>query len=344
MLIDWVTCRIPLDLVSHEAREAALKLGDRITRYCPHTGDIRHTTVAWDSIRSDSHQINVRAASDLWIQGSPARLMGNGCTVFGSGASSALDLIGCVTRMINFVSGPSGLSTPLPDYNSWKVSRVDVTDNLYMESLTNVFTALNYLKSTEGGRYRVTAKSGATCYWNHGSKLRKGKAYAKGPHLRHLQRQKTYTGHEHTIENTLYADSLLRLELTLAREFFSRNDWKSLTPEQLTTQWKDYFLRMIGDADMPTDNNELRLLIEKNAPTKGQAKSAFMQWTSIQQNGWEITRDMTSSSTWYRNLKILRASGLSDTDISHGQVIPLRRNILTAQPVNNWAELYSLSA
>ena len=38
MLLDWVTCRVPLDLCSDEVRTAAQLLGDRIARYNPKHG------------------------------------------------------------------------------------------------------------------------------------------------------------------------------------------------------------------------------------------------------------------------------------------------------------------
>jgi len=74
--------------------------GDTCLRYNPTSGEQVWDTAAWESIRSDSHQLSFRIGTDaLWVQGSPARVMGDGDAIFGSGAYSELNLIGCVDRM-----------------------------------------------------------------------------------------------------------------------------------------------------------------------------------------------------------------------------------------------------
>ncbi|RNL67195.1 phage/plasmid replication protein, II/X family [Zhongshania marina] len=337
MLLDWVTCRVPLDLCSDEVRTAAQLLGDRIARYNPVTGEIRYETQAWDSIRSDSHQISVRCSTDLWIQGSPARIMGDGCAVFGSGASHALDLMGCVKRMIAFVTDYLGAGN-LPPADQFKVTRVDVTGNLRLGSHAEVIQGLSILRNCEGGRYRVSQQKGDTVYWSHGSKLRSGKAYAKGPHLQHMMKKPEYTGRQYSPEEIQKAMHLLRLELSLKREFFSRNDWRLLTPKQLTAEWADYFERMIGGAEMANDA-DLKTNIFNAAPTEGQGKSAYGLWAMIQAQGWEKARECYTRPTWYRNLKILRSAGLGDADISAGKVVALRQRIIEAQAVSSWSEL-----
>ena len=66
-------------------------------------------------------------------------------------------------------------------------------------------------------------------------------------------------------------------------------------------------------------------------------------WLLIQSHGWQVTRDTTSKSTWYRNLKVLHKAGLGDLDISHGKVVHFRQKIIEAQKVNSWADI-SLAA
>src|SRR5690606_23955730 len=100
MLIDWVTCRVPIQFLTDQAREKALTLGDRIQRYCPLIGVVCYESIAWYSIASDPHQIIIRSSGlDFWIMGPPARIMGVGCAVFCSGPSLALSLSGCVDAM-----------------------------------------------------------------------------------------------------------------------------------------------------------------------------------------------------------------------------------------------------
>lgn len=336
MLIDWITARVPLNDLSDDAREACRNFGDRVQRFCPKTGTVRWEQSAWDSIRSDSHQLSMRVGLDLWIQGSPARVMGDGCAVFGSGASAALDLGGCVERMAALAA--SVLECSLPRAEAWKVSRVDVTGNMRLGSLAEVRDALRVLRDCEGGRYRVSQQAGDTVYWSHRSKHRSGKAYAKGPHLHHVMKQSTYTGRRYTSQELLDAEQLLRLELKLGREFFDRHDWKLLTPVQLREQWEDYFGRMIGDANMTSDDDVKQRIISA-ATSEGRGRAAYGCWLVIQSEGWERARESFAIRTWYRHLNVLRAAGLGDADIAAGRVVQLRRRVMDAQLVTSWAQL-----
>ena len=288
MLLDWVTVRCPLELLSDEARLIAQNLGDRISRFCPKTGDVRYVTTAWDSIRSDSHQMAMRAGSDLWLQGSPARLIGDGDAVFGAGASAALCLVGCVTRMIQFAKAQ--LNVDLPSFEKWIVSRIDITGNYRLASLAEVREALALLRNCDGGRYRVSQQKGDTVYWSHGSKMKSGKAYAKGPHLIHLMKKPDYTGYQYSPDQIQKSEPILRLELKLGREWFSRNNWQTLTAEQLKKEFDDYFGRMIGGAEMK-DDGDLRKAVMAAAKTEGQGKAAYGCWMMIQSEGWERARD-----------------------------------------------------
>ncbi len=338
MLIDWVTARVPLLDLDVDSLDLAMMIGDRIARYCPKTGDTRYETMAWDSIRSDSHQISVRVGStDLWIQGSPARVCGDGCAVFGSGASARLDVAACVDAMRLFVQSQTGIKLP-SDISAWKVSRVDVTGNLLLDSPTEVKDALKILRDCEGGRYRVSQQAGDTVYWSHKSKLRSGKAYAKGPHLTHLMKSRTYEGIEYTPEDINLASRLLRLELKLGREFWARHDWKSFTASDLATEWNDYFARMIGGCEMKTDA-DLKTRIMAVAPSEGRGKAAYGCWLLIQSEGWERAQESFGRSSWYNHLKVLRAAGLGDADLSAGQVVPLRRRVFEAQLCQSWTQL-----
>lgn len=374
MLIDWVTARVPIQFLTDQAREKALTLGDRIQRYCPLTGDVRYESIAWDSIASDSHQINIRASGhDFWIMGSPARIMGDGCSVFGCAASARLDLQGCVDAMRLFVMQHCNIELPA-DLSLWTVSRVDVTENLLLDSLTEVRDALRILRDCEGGRYRVSQQAGDTVYWSQKSKLRKGKAYAKGPHLSYQMSRTGYTGRQYTPDDISRANRLLRLELTLGREYFNRNDWRKCDADCLRVQWHDYFDRMIGGAEVTTDDdlkqritaaaqvineNEFEkaltnwrerrvkaLALGKPQPPKpclrnpdNSARSAYGAWLLIQSEGWERARESFTKTVWYRHLGILRAAGLGDADISAGKVVPFRRKVLEARAVCSWQEL-----
>lgn len=335
-MIDWLTLRCPLDCLLDGARLAVCTHGDRIQRICSKTGEIRFETSAWDSVRSDSHQIAVRVAGDLWIQGSPARLIGDGDAVFSSGASANQDVVGCAQRMIAFVS--HYFSCELPPHESWIVSRIDVTKNLKLGSLVEVRDALAIMRETSGGRYRASIPAGDTAYWSKGSTVRSAKAYAKGPHLKHLGKKKDYTGRVYTAEEVANANKILRLELTLRRKFFKENVWHELSSEALDREWEKFFGQMIGDLKVKNDSELFEKVIEV-APTPGQGKSAYALWTLIKNEGWERARSLTTERTWYRNLKILKAAGLGDADISCGRVVQLRKKIITFREVHSWSEL-----
>ena len=76
--------------------------------------------------------------------------------------------------MVAFASTHLGIW--LPDHPEvWIVSRADITQNIMLDSLSDVRVALRYLRECEGGRYRVSQQAGDTVYWSHRSRLRKGR-------------------------------------------------------------------------------------------------------------------------------------------------------------------------
>lgn len=77
-------------------------------------------------------------------------------------------------------------------------------------------------------------------------------------------------------------------------------------------------------------------------PKEGQAKAAYSLWLMIKNEGWEKSRNFTSPRTWYRNKALLHKAGLSDADISKGNIVMLRKKIIEAQPVTSWAELRTI--
>lgn len=343
MLIDWVTFRIPESCFDIDDLRRIQALHDRVIRLTGN-GQMVWETTAWDSIRSDSHQISFRVTSDfLWIQGSPARIIGDGDNVFSSGASAALDLRGCVFRMAAFVG--SQLEVSMPEHASkYLVSRVDVTQNLKLNSLAEVRQALTILRDCEGGRYRVSQQAGDSVYWSHRSRFRSGKAYAKGAQLVYAMKKAEspdFIGRKYTTEEIALANSLLRLELKLGSQYWretAKKKWFDYEASDLSEEWESYFGRMIGGAEI-MEESDVKERIFQVAETEGRAKAAFGTWALICSQGWEAAREMQARATWYRNLQTLRAAGLSDADLSTGKVVQLRRKVFEAQAVNTWAEL-----
>ena len=336
MLLDWITMRVSADRLTPDARERLSSIGDRLLCYDPRSGHVHYDMPRWQSVRSDSHQIAVRFASDLWVQGSPARVLGDGDTVFGCGASSDLNIKMCVHAMSNFVGRK--LNIPLPWPTEWTVSRVDVTQNFALDSPDQVSSALSILARTSGGRYRVSSLHGDTVYYSQRSRLRSGKGYAKGRHLQYLSKNPKYHGRTYTAEEIKLCQNILRLELRLGREWFRRHFWSQVTPENLREEFHSYFDRIIGGSEVGS-TEDLKERMISVADTEGQGRAAYLLWLMIQHEGWELARQNTSKSTWYRSLKVLRNSGLSDADISAGCVVELRRKIIDFRQVNTWQEL-----
>ncbi len=359
MLIDWITAYLPMDKVDQEHWQQLRLLTERVMRFKPDEGNqttddcyflinrdsVVYETAAWESVRSDSHQIAFRVGGDaIWIQGSPARVCGSGDAVFGEGAAGALDLRGCLDRMAGFVSGI--INIPLSaDYADWHVSRIDITGNLVLDDLAAVREALRILRNCEGGRYRVSQQAGDTVYWSHKSRLRSGKAYAKGPHIDYQTKKQDYTGRAYTVGEKKLLQRLLRLELKLGAQWLRERAgkaWHELSKEDLTNEWKNYFLRMIGETEMKT-NDDVKERILAAAKTEGQGKGAYCCFLLIQSQGWEKAKDDYPARTWYHHLKILRQAGLGDADISAGNVVPLRRRIIECQVVHTWLELQNVA-
>ena len=241
-------------------------------------------------------------------------------------------------RMRDFVCGLLEIGTPALE--RFQVSRTDVTGNLLLSCLADVRAGLAILRNCEGGRYRVSQQAGDTVYWSQKSRLQKGKAYAKGPHLVYMMRQKGYSGREYTEDEIAMAQRLLRLEHTLGAQWWRERagkPWYEVTAQELTSNWHSYFERMMGESGINEMNIEDQVMAV--AETEGRGKAAIACWALIKAYGWEKARDMSGPRTWYRNLKVLRAAGLSDADLSVGNVVAFRRSLIQFQMVESWEDL-----
>ena len=347
MLIDWMSLGVPLACFSEQDQDRLHNFGDRICRYTPSTGEVSWQTFAWESVRSDSHQVAVKVGStSLHVQGSPGRCMGDGDAVFG--APMGLDPVSCAEAMLSVACAMLGVAE-VAAADLWRVvcTRMDVTGNVALRDLAQVREALGWLRSVEGGRYRVSQQAGDTVYWSHRSRLRSGKAYAKGPHLRYLMRRPGYAGREYSEEEIRCADRLLRLELKLGSQWFRETaqcKWWQLGAGDLVELWRAFFGRMVGTVELGDGMGVAQRLMELeeldgSRVSKAQRRAAYATWTMIETRGWQFTRDHTSRSTFYRHLRLLRAVGLSDADLSAGRVVPLRGSALVLEPVATWEAL-----
>lgn len=353
MLIDWCTFTLTVPSDVPYPHQELFMLSDRIMRVSPRTGEVVWETPAWDTIRSDSHQVVIRmTARGLTMQGSPARCIGDADAVFGSGAARDLDLVGCWAAMLNVAT--SALPDKLANFlrwtpaQWWRLSRVDVTGNFVLPSLEDVRSALSVLRDVEGGRYRVSQQAGDTVYWSHRSRRRSGKAYAKGPHLRYLMNRKDYDGRRYNVSEVMLADRLLRLELRLGSNWFSDyyangKWWVDLKADDLRQEFHDFFGRMLGSVEVKTFGDLYDHLLVVTG-SENMARAVMGTWSLIESLGWETARGLVSRATWYRHLKILRQAGLGDADISRGRIVAVRRRVLELADCDSWEQLRRLAA
>jgi II/X family phage/plasmid replication protein len=268
----------------------------------------------------------------LSIGASPASLQ-YGINVFGSD-----DIKECAAILINTCQ--KALDCILPPLEKWQCRRIDVTFNYRMQSLQQVRQALREFRKGDGTRQKASVPKGDTVVWGQGSDLISGKAYAKGPQLRYLQKRRK-DGFEVADDTLDLADSLLRLELSLRSRWFRRlkTNWFDLTTEQLTKFHADYFGKFIGKIEV-TDMGTLLQELEKVTPTKGRALAAHRTWALIKSIGYETTKESMPKTTWFAHVAYLRAAGVSQADLMTGNVIPFRRDTISlGQAVTSWEEL-----
>lgn len=338
-MIDWLTLRLPLMrpdgelILPIEVIEKLRGLHSRIQKINP-DGTLEWETCAWESVKSDSHQLAVKVTDCFHIQGSPARAMYEN-NVFGSD-----DILECFKAMVKHVSKALDVFLPV-NPALWVCSRIDVTYNYDLGSQDLVKQALLTLKQSEGGHYQ-TATSHETIYWNKGSQLRSGKAYGKGAQLAKLVKKFSAIA---TPEQVEACDRLLRLELMLRSKFLRERcdlPWHKLTPELLEQMHTDYFRPLIGNLRVK-DMNEKSLydLVLKGAPTKRQGASAWRTYQAIKQSGFRACQETMSHNTFYRHKRILLAAGLSLAQMQGSTVVPLVRHksIALGNPVTSWSQL-----
>lgn len=348
-VIDWMTLRYPLAKLPPAIQDRVLRSLGRITCVSP-DGEIRweKPVLDLDALRSDTPGLcwTVTGGSDgemrLTIGASPAFIR-HGNNVFGSSCVRE-----CSTTLVRFAS--KCLAAILPPPQDWECRRIDVTENYALGSIREVKQFLRQLMTADAGRAKAASGGGDSVYWNQRSDLRKGKAYAKGPQLRKLLKQRKVDISEDLLD---LADRLARLELTLGSRWFRRLEeqgkhWWDLATDDLQQQHENYFGRFIGKQEV-TDMGSLleeleKVTVTKNGAqvivTKSQALAAHRTWALIKAIGYELARESIPRTTWFRHIAMLRSAGLSDADIGAGNVLPFRRReICIASPVRSWAEL-----
>lgn len=333
-VIDWLTLRLPTWAVPPEVWD---RVRDRAGRVVSVDADgvVQWERLVWETIRSDSHRVHVRAGDCLEIMGSPARAMSDH-NVFGSS-----DLLECASAMVGLVSRTLCIQLP-PVGDPWRCTRIDYALNFDLGDAAAVRTALNWMRYAEGGRYRGRS-AGTTVYWGVKSSFLSGKAYHKGEHQRHaLKRGDCFL----TEPQLLLSDRLLRLELAFRRNWLRKLDVWTLKQDFFEAAHADYFRPLIGDCEVRTMDADLldrlrRLELEPGKRvTEGAALGAFRTAALCAHVGIETASASMSKTTWFRHRKLLLAAGLSLADLRAGHVVPLRaQRVILGAPVRSFSEM-----
>ena len=235
----------------------------------------------------------------------------------------------------HFVAASDAVGADLAgDSSLWSMSRVDITANFDMGCPEQARAALGALRLSNAPRRRQASPSDEVLRWGS-SQWQSGTAYVKGtdPVMKNYLRQNVITP-----EFIAYAKNLLRLELRLGRGFIARKDivWDSVTEDEFSTIYNDYWSALIGDAEV-MDMKELFPALMNVAPSEGQARAALRTFLFIRQVGESSARELTPKATWNRHTKLLRAAGLSWSDIAVGEITPLRRKaVVLGCPVTEY--------
>lgn len=334
-MLDWLTLKREVQPNEYEAIAEYLSEKPQIMKWTPSTGAIEWAQPVRESIRSDSHQVQIYVTyNTITISGSPCNSLGLSDNVFGtSNIREAISAhLAVATAILPFEVGQS---------SQYRITRVDVTHNFDMGGSSEVRQALAYLRSFDGGRYRVNT-SAETVYWSQGSSLRSGKAYHKGSHIRYTNKRGTT---DIDSERVNLSDRLLRLELKLGHAWFSRKRKENINSLDINydEEFNNYFSQIIGNVEVKEMN--LREKVINVSLSSGQGLSAYRTWALIKAVGHHEARDSMPASTWYRHTKLLKDAGLGWGDFATGQVVPLRkRTLILENSVTSWNHLRSLSA
>lgn len=348
-LIDWLTLRFPVDDRLSEALRA--KIQDAMGRVMCIDAD---GALKWekgaldiDALRSDSQGIFWQVQLDgtrewLVIGGSPASAE-FGCNVFGH-----LDIRRSAEMLIRKASQEVGCFLPRVDL--WQCRRIDVTGNYALPDAASVKTALRQLMHSDSARRKAGnhRRGGDSVYWSPTSDIKRGKAYHKGPHLVKMVREGRINIPAEWLQ---LSQRLLRLEMSLCSRWFRRNaasggNWLNWTSEDLIGLHTEFFGPLVDGVEvMDMNRTEIeKRIAEANFISEGRAKAAFRTLKDIVDQGFEVTREGMSRSTFFLHLKYLRNAGFTDADLHRtkqaSNVIPMRRvRIVLATPVASWEEL-----
>lgn len=355
LLIDWLTLRIPVRMLPPSLQERLFENLNTVVCCSEAKGEL--SEILWeskrlnfDALRSDSQGLYftvtyVKDTAWFYLGASPAALT-NDCNVFGS-----LDIVAGAEALI--ARARRAFACFLPNPEEWELTRIDITANYALPDAAMVKTALRTLMQTDSARRKATSAKGCgdTVLWSPTSDRFAGKAYHKGPHLRHLFRKQEIFIDE---ERLALADRLLRLEMRVGSRFFreiqntkrhpafARRHWTTFSPVELAALHRDFFGPLVDGVEVKNMGRveSIELIAAANGITQARAKAAYGTYKAIKESGLDEVKASMAERTFYLHKKYLIAAGFSEADMCAGNVIqfkPIR--IVLAQPVASWDEL-----
>lgn len=350
-LIDWLTMKLPISVVTHPALFA------RVAAYSGHicctdsNGEIdwQKRILDIDALRTDSPglywQLSGDGKSDVLIIGASPASLEHGLNLWGSA-----DILHCADVLIAHAS--KALQLLLPGRDAWQVRRLDITANYALPDASTVKVALSQMLVSDGARRRAGSGKGAgdTVSWSPTSDLKKGKAYHKGPQVAHLVKKNKLgkTSFQLEPEHFQLMNQLVRLEHTLGARWFRRLEddgrhWQDLNQDTLINLHTDFFKPLLGHG-IEVKNMErtqiIAAIMTANSCTENQAKAAFTTYRNCREDGHTQTKDSMASNTFYRHQRFLRLAGISDMHLRTARLIPFPRvRFDLASAVSCWDDI-----
>ena len=343
MLIDWLTLRHQITDLEEQSLYPLMPYLATLTVRRAIDDEVLKTklVVDVDQVRSDFQGMVWSISSNgkdkyLNIGASPA-FLANGNNLFGSD-----DYQACKIELIRYAQ--KVFKGALVLSSNWHPRRIDITQNYLMQSNQQVKEALYILRSSDGIRQKATVRAGDTVYFGAGSHFIFGKAYDKFAQAVELCKKsaKQLKPIPYSHYQLSLIDRILRLELTLGRQFFDEHsDEEILTPTFLAEKHETFFRKFIGDSEVYDMDSLYQRLIE-TCPSAGRAQAAYDTYLRIKDRGYAFAEQTMSRATFLRHRKYLIEAGLSISDLKSARIVELRKRRIDMQPVQSWEHLEQL--
>jgi II/X family phage/plasmid replication protein len=330
-------------------------------------GDISNTRHPWESIPSSyesmafkvfDHRYDPLDTFYIEVKASPAKLM-QGHNIFGS-----CDIYDCTMYLLELLCMTYLQVFERLNHKSWSLSQIDVTYSTRAKDNSECRSFINALHNVSFGQTKSrTGYDGTAYFGKKSSRLKKIKVYSKWSEVQEIIKKNLrrtdgeILNEVYTPDLLAFAVGLIRWEVSLYHRYFERlgistllSDIfkeKTFTPEKLQTYWKigtlDLFKSLKGQT-MKTLNtieikDQLRAKFSKTSDKTGKvstvlADSAYRTYNDIQRDGFLVTMESMSKTTFYRQLTMLTECGLSRAALQNmnglndgAQIIPFVRFI-----------------